>query len=123
MQRTSKSPRAVAREAYALACEQLPAYSHRFSPKRFTQHQLFALLVLKTHQRQDYRGVVALLEDMPQLCRELQLKTIPHFTTLQKAAERLLLSPVVQQLLAGTVERYRKKAPRRSSSPRRTRPV
>jgi hypothetical protein len=108
--RTSKSPRKVALEAYELAKQTLPAYSHRFSPKKFSQHQLFALLVLKTHQRQDYRGVVALLEDMPQLVKDLELEAIPHFTTLQKAAERLLLDGGAQRLLSGTVERYRKKA-------------
>jgi hypothetical protein len=31
-------------------------YSHRNSPKKFTQHQLFACLVLKNFLRTDYRG-------------------------------------------------------------------
>ena len=115
MQRTSKSPRKVALEAFEVAQATLPAYSHHFSPKKFTQHQLFALLVLKIHQRQDYRGVIALLEDMPLLVRELGLKAIPHYTTLQKAAERLLGSGGVQPLLSTTVERFRKKARARSS--------
>ncbi len=119
MNRTSKSPRTVALEALAVAQSTLPAYAHRFSPRKFTQHQIFALLVLKTHQRQDYRGVVALLADMPSLVRELQLTAIPHFTTLQKAAQRLLAQGSAQQLLGVTVERFRaKKARARSSSPR-----
>lgn len=112
---TSKSPRKVTLEAYELAQRILPAYSHQKSPRKFTQHQLFALLVLKTHQRKDYRGVVALLEDMPELIQSLQLKAIPHYTTLQKASERLLGDAQVQQLLSGTVERYRKKSPSRSN--------
>ena len=33
--------------AYAMARDALPKYGHRFSPKTFTQHQLFACLVLK----------------------------------------------------------------------------
>ena len=97
-------------EALAVAQQALPDYAHRFSPRKFTQAQLFALLVLKAHQKKDYRGLVALLEEMPQLVRDLGLKTIPHFTTLQKAAQRLLGYSPVQQLLAGTVERFRKKA-------------
>jgi hypothetical protein len=121
MSLTSKSPRNVALEALAVARQTLPAYSHRFSPKKFTQHQLFALLVLKTHQRQDYRGVVALLNDMPELLTALGLETVPHFTTLQKAAERLLADAPVQQLLSGTVERFSKKADARSTSRRPTR--
>jgi hypothetical protein len=121
MQRTSKSPRKVTLEAFEVAKQTLPAYSHRFSPKKFTQHQLFALLVLKTHQQQDYRGVIALLEDMPELAKELGLKAIPHYTTLQKASERFLDDAALQQLLSGTVERFRKKAYARSNSPRPTR--
>jgi hypothetical protein len=77
MQRTSKSPRKVALEALAVAERTLPAYAHRFSPRKFTQPQLFALLVLKTHQGKDYRGVIALLEDMPELVRDLGLKKLP----------------------------------------------
>src|SRR5688500_14294821 len=121
MSLTSKSPRKVALEALAVAQQTLPAYSHRFSPKKFTQHQLFALLVLKTHQRKDYRGIVALLRDMPELRAALGLAAVPHYTTLQKAAERMLTNAQVQQLLGGTVERFAKKAPARSISPRPTR--
>jgi hypothetical protein len=84
-----------------------------YSPKKFTQHQLFALLVLKTHQKLDYRGVVALLEDMQELVRELPC--VPHYTTLQKASARLMGDEVVQQLrrlclplLGTTVQRFRK---------------
>jgi hypothetical protein len=110
MSLTSKSPRKVTLEAFEMAKQTLPAYSHRFSPKKFTQPQLFALLVLKVHQRKDYRGVIALLEDMPQLVKELGLVALPHYTTLQKASERLLREAQVQQLLGVTVEQYRKKA-------------
>ena len=115
---TSKSPRKVAIEAMAVARQTLPMYAHRFSPRKFTQHQLFALLVLKTHQRKDYRGLCALLGDMPTLMAELELKFVPHYTTLQKASARLLKQAPVQQLLGTTVERCRKKAPARSNSPR-----
>ena len=118
MERTSKSPRKVALEAFEIARQTLPAYSHRFSPRKFTQHQLFAILVLKTHQRKDYRGVIALLVDMPELVKDLGLESIPHFTTVQKASERLLEHAQVQQLLDTTVEQYRKKAHARSNSPR-----
>ena len=59
----TKSPRAVAREALALARESLPAYSAVRSRKDFTQHQLFAILALKIFLKTDYRGVVAFLGD------------------------------------------------------------
>ena len=47
----------------AYAKDTLPKYAHRFSPKKFTQHQLFACLILKAFCRTDYRGVVAMLAE------------------------------------------------------------
>ena len=63
MARTSKSPQAVTLAAMAVARRSLPEYAHRYSPKKFTQHQLFACLVLKNFLRTDYRGVAAHLAD------------------------------------------------------------
>jgi isochorismate hydrolase len=37
-----------------------------------------------------YRGVVQLLKDLSDLREVLELKKIPHFTTVQKAEQRLL---------------------------------
>jgi hypothetical protein len=105
---SSKSPRAVLRVAYWAAVEALPAYAHRFSPKKFTQPQLFACLVLKEFARTDYRGVVALLQDSPELRRQISLAVVPHFTTLQKAARRLLRAPPARALLAATLRRARR---------------
>lgn len=100
---TSKSPRAVALAALATARRALPAYSHACSPKKFTQHQLFACLVLKNFLKADYRGVVAHLEDHPALAAALELSKIPHFTTVEKAAKRLLKSAPARLILEATV--------------------
>jgi hypothetical protein len=86
----TKSPRAVAREALRLAQEALPAYGSKFSRHDFTQHQLFALLALKTFFKTDYRGVVQLLEDFAELRADLGLDKVPHYSTLCYAAGRLL---------------------------------
>src|SRR5262249_10278882 len=86
----TKSPRAVAREALRLAQEALPAYSSRFSRRDYTQHQLFAILALKTFFKTDYRGVTQLLEDFAELREELGLAEVPHYSTLCYAAKRLL---------------------------------
>jgi hypothetical protein len=86
----TKSPRAVAREALRLAQETLPAYSSKFSRKDYTQHQLFALLALKTFFKTDYRGVIQLLEDFAELRQDLGLSSVPHYSTLCYAAGRLL---------------------------------
>ena len=90
MSTTSKSPKRVLMAAHAVAADALPAYSHRFSPKKFTQHQLFAILVLKEFLKTDYRGVCQHLADCPGLRRAIELKAVPHWTTVQKAADRLL---------------------------------
>lgn len=87
----SKSPRRVLLVAHQAAREALPAYSHRFRPKKFTQHQLVACLVLKEFLRTDYRGLAAHLADHPDLVRLIDLQAVPHYTTFQKAADRLLI--------------------------------
>lgn len=110
MSTTSKSPRQVLRYAYELGQECLPEYSHSFSPRKFTQAQLFACLVLKSSFKLDYRGVAQLLSDSPDLCQVIGLKQIPHYTTLQKSAARLLKMPIVEKLLTRSLRRH---SPRR----------
>jgi hypothetical protein len=86
----TKSPRAVAREALRLARESLPAYSSKYSRKDFTQHQLFALLALKTFLKTDYRGAVAFLDDFAEIRTDLGLAKVPDQSTLCYAQKRLL---------------------------------
>ena len=86
----TKSPRSVAREAFRLAQEALPAYSSKFSRKDYTQHQLFAVLAVKTFLKTDYRGVVTFLDDFAELRGDLGLKKVPDHSTLCYAEQRLL---------------------------------
>ncbi len=102
---TSKSPRKVALVAVDVGTQALPAYCHRFSPKVFTQPQLFACLVLKEFFRTDYRGITGILADTPSLCEAIGLQKVPHWTTLQKASRRILGHASVQKLLDATVVR------------------
>ena len=104
---TSKSPKRVLTEALAVAEASLPAYSHRFSPKKFTLPQLFACLVLKDFYNLTYRGTVGLLADGDSLRAAIGLEQVPHFTTLQKAADRLLVKQSFRRLITTTVERAR----------------
>lgn len=117
MSRTSKSPRKVALVALDVGKDALADYSHRFSPKVFTQAQLFACLVLKEFFRTDYRGIVGILADSPHLRQVMGLKKTPHFTTLQKASQRLLGNAPVQALLDATLTRARPRG-RRKRRPR-----
>jgi hypothetical protein len=102
----SKSPMAVARHAVRLARQTLPLYGHRFSPKTYTQHQLFVCLVLKTFFKTDYRGFVAILHDFDALRSFLGLTRIPHFTTLQKSSRRLLRVPKARRIFRATVRNF-----------------
>jgi hypothetical protein len=86
----TKSPRAVAQMALRLAQGALPTYSCRTSRKDFTQHQLFAILALKTFLKTDYRGVVAVLNDFADLRDDLGLTEVPDQSTLCYAHNRLL---------------------------------
>src|SRR3954447_17983848 len=103
---TSKSPRMVATEALAVGTKALPLFSHRYSPKVYTQPQLFACLALKAFFKTDYRGIVEILRDCRDLVSALGLKDVPHFTTLQKACARLLCLAFVKALLDATVRRF-----------------
>ena len=103
MTQTSKSPRMVLAAAFKIAKQSLPAYAHRCSPRKFTQHQLFACLVLQQFLKLDYRKLQAFLLDTPCLTAVIELNTIPHFTTFQKAASRLLKSSSAQRLLDKTI--------------------
>ncbi len=101
---TSKSPRRVLLAAYEAARRALPAHRHKFSPKKFTQHQLLACLVLKEFSRLDYRGLADHLADHPDLAREIDLEVVPHFTTFQKAAARLLKAAPARAMFDAVLE-------------------
>ena len=105
MSLTSKSPQDVAREALAAGTAALALYSHKFSPKTFTQPQLLACLVLKKFFRTDYRGIAAIIRDHSDLRQILGLAKAPHFTTLQKASVRLLPQSRFRKLLGCTLRR------------------
>src|SRR6478752_1086395 len=110
---TSKSPRRVLQVAYEAACRALPAHRHKYSPKKFTQHQLMACLVLKEFLRLDYRGLADHLADHPDLIRQVGLRAVPHFTTFQKAAARLLAAVPSRRMFDAVLERALKDRVRR----------
>lgn len=103
MAATTKSPLRVLLTGYLAGKLALPDYSSKFSPKTYTQPQLFACLVLKEFLHRDYRGVEALLRDSPSLLEAIDLEQAPDFTTLQKAEQRLLRHPHAGQLLEITI--------------------
>ena len=91
--------------AFDAAREAVPAYSHVNSPKTFTQPQLLACLVLKEFLRLDYRGFAEHLAEHAEMTAILGLERVPHFTTFQKAAKRLLAAAPARRLFEAVLER------------------
>lgn len=90
MSRTTKSVLAVARRALQVGQRTLEPYPHRFAPKKFTQPQLFAILVVRQMLRLDYRGMEVRLQEWAELRQVLGLKQVPRYATLCLAQHRLL---------------------------------
>jgi len=117
MSTLTKSPLHTARVALAVATKALRPYAHKFSPKLYTQPQLFVCLVLKTFFKTDYRGLTTYLAEWAELRRTIGLRGVPHFTTLQKASCRLLRLPRARRLLTATIRRHlgRRRSVRRAA--------
>jgi len=97
----------VLRVAYEAACRAVPESAHTFSPKKFTPPQLLACLVLKEFARRDDRGLAAHLADHPDLLALIGMRAVPHFTTFQKAAQRLLAAGPGRRMFDAVLERAR----------------
>ena len=71
-----------ARVALEVSQEVLPAYSHRFSPQRFTQPQLLAILCLMRYEDWTFRAAEVRLAEHAELKKVLQLQLVPDYSTL-----------------------------------------
>ena len=67
----------------------VPLFLHPKSKHTFSVHQHIILLVLRQYELKSYKSFVEWLKVATEITDELQLETIPHYTTLQKAAARL----------------------------------
>ena len=72
-----------------LVFKRIRLYSSKFSKKTYTQHQHIVLNCLKIRFNEDYRDMEDIINEMPGIQKELNLSSVPHFTTLQKAFQRL----------------------------------
>ncbi len=90
MRSLTKSTLGFARTAFRIAKQKLPAYSCPKSPHKFTQPQLFAILAIRTFLKTDYRGIVQTLSEWSELRGVLELRSVPHYSTLCYAEKRLL---------------------------------
>ncbi|MCX5659307.1 MAG: hypothetical protein NTW19_06235 [Planctomycetota bacterium] len=78
----------------------MPDHTHRFSPKTYTQPQLFACLAYMALIRADYRGVEAHLNDLPGVCEWIGIKKAPDHSTLHHAAQRFFGTGVTEKLFS-----------------------
>ena len=67
----------------------MPLYGHKFSKKTYTLHQHVVLLCVREYLGMSYERFVEHLKDLDGLVSFLGLKSIPHFTTLQKVCARI----------------------------------
>ena len=74
--------------------------AHQFAPKKFTQPQLFACLILKAHLGCTYRKVEEMLILMPAVREAIGLRGVPRFTTLQMFADRPDVLAIIDGVLA-----------------------
>jgi len=86
----TQSPVALARQALRVAKDSIPLYSHPFASRDFTQHQLFAILILRQSLKIDYDGIIGLLDNSSDLREILGLNKIPNHSTLHYAEQRLV---------------------------------
>ena len=67
----------------------IPFYLHTKSKRTFSVRPHIIMLVLTQHELKKYESFVEWLEVSTEIVIQLQLKTIPYFTTLQKASSML----------------------------------
>jgi len=89
-------------QAIIISKRLLPAYSSKFSKKKYQQYQHFVILLYKIWTNKSYRDVIEIISSNPAFVELLSLSEIPHFTTIQKFSERInkaLITFVFNQIL------------------------
>ena len=86
----TKSALDLARTALSIGTQALAPYSSKFSRRDFIQAQHFAMLAVRQFFQADYRKTTQILSEWSDLREILELKKVPHWTSLQKAHQRLL---------------------------------
>lgn len=86
--------------AHRLARRHLAQYAHKFAPKKFTQPQLFACLILKAHLGCTYRKVEEHLRLMPAVREAISMIGTPRFTTLRDFAAKPEIMAIIDRVLA-----------------------
>ena len=104
-----------ARLAFEVAQSVVPDRRHRFAPKRYTQPQLLACVLVKEYLGLDYRTAREAIEISGPIRDAFRLVRVPDHTTLWRFARDGATPDVVAEALAETVARL--KASGRESGP------
>lgn len=89
-----------ARLAHELAKGEFTPYSHPKSPRKFTQPQLVACVLLMHRMRLSYRDMEEWLLASDAVIQALEMQEVPDFSTLARAAARLLTMSQIERLNA-----------------------
>ena len=85
------------RLAHRLTKRLIKSYTHRNSPKTYTQPQLIACVLLGFYLDLVYRDIEDFLLASDQVCKELELSEVPDHSTLWRAYQRLRM-PMIRSL-------------------------
>ena len=95
---TTQSLVAVVQDALAESRESMPKFAHPFLDKDFSEHQLYAIQVLRRFIKTDIEGVMEKLADSAELCEALGLEAIPDYASLSQADTRLTRKGFLEDL-------------------------
>src|SRR5438105_14984375 len=99
-----------ARVALEVSREVVTPYCHRFSPQRFTQPQLLAILCLMRYEDWTFRAAEVRLAEHGELRRALELQAVPDYSTLFRFMLRVE-EKMIAQVLAEVVRRFQSRRP------------
>lgn len=83
-----KLVRIVRRQKRVLRRARYPLRGSRYANHLYTDHQHVVLLALRQHFRKPYRDFCDMIELCTPILKELGLRRVPHWTTLQKFSRR-----------------------------------
>ena len=96
----------VAALSMRLSAKYLQPHSSKYSPQKFTQSQLLTCLILRAYLKTTYRGLIEFLEASSELRRVLQLKRLPHYSTLKYFADRSNVAEISNLLMAEIIRQF-----------------
>ena len=96
----------VAALSMRLSAKSPQPHSSKYSPQKFTQSQLLTCLILRAYLKTTYRGLIEFLEASSELRKVLQLKRLPHYSTLKYFVDRSNVAEISNLLMAEIIRQF-----------------